>query len=656
MPARPDDASLAYVIFTSGSTGLPKGVAVSHASLANLMRWRERAYRLNPQDRTTLLCSPGFDVSVWDIWPTLAAGGTLVVPSALVRTSPPDLVAWLADEQITATFLPTPLAEAVLDEQWPPHTVLRMMHTGGSALHRGMPPGLPFTLINLYGPAECTVGVTMGTVLPGGPVPPPIGYPIDGVRCYVLDGLDPVPDGEPGEMCLAGACVARGYLGDPATTARSFVPDIMGPGQRMYRTGDKVRRRADGSFEYLGLGDHQVKIRGFRIEPGEVAAVLRRHPGVRESIVTAERSGTADPHLIGYVAAEATSAELIAFAASRLPGYMVPVAIVVLPALPMTPNGKVDRAALPEPGRADFGLAEVAVAERTPTESALAGIVTRLLGGVEVGADDDFFALGGTSLLVGRLAAQIAVELQVEVSMADLLRVRTVAAIAGIVDERACQQATAASPEPDSRSAAPARPPIRLARRDRPIPLSMQQERVWFFEQLSPGNLAYNFQATVSLHGEVNVEALRAALDEIVRIAFDQTSQGFLSQPNSSTTPTRKPGKIGSPSSAFSSPSCATGRSGRRFRRSSVWGRSTSRAVRRLDRESDFFTRLLECLSRREDFNHKIGGVRDFVHQFASIVKDDVFLKQKHNVGHDRPPAERAAQLDDRQTQPPLAR
>ena len=519
-PAGPDGATMAYVIFTSGSTGRPKGVAVSHASLANLMRWRTQAYPLSPQDRTTLLCSPGFDVAVWDTWPTLAAGGTLVVPPAEVRTSPPDLVAWLADEQISAAFLPTPLAEAVLDERWPSHTVLRMMHTGGSALHRGVPPGLPFTLVNLYGPAECTVGVTTTPVLPGGPVPPPIGIPIDGVRCYVLDGLDPVPDGEPGEMCLAGACVARGYLGDPAGTAGSFVPDITVPGQRMYRTGDKVRRRADGSFEYLGRLDDQVKIRGFRIEPGEVAAVLRQHPAVRESFVAAERSGSADPRLIGYVASGAAPAELIGFAAARLPSYMVPAAIVTLPALPMTPNGKVDRAALPAPGRAAAGLAEVAAAQRTAAEGAVASIMARLLGGIQVGADDDFFALGGTSLLVGRLAAEIAAELQVPVTLADLLRARTVAAIAEIVDERTGQtnrQAVGAGRERGAAPLAPALPPVRPGRRDRPVPLSLQQERVWFFEQLSPGNLAYNFQATVSLHGEVDTEALRAALDEIVR-------------------------------------------------------------------------------------------------------------------------------------------
>src|SRR6266702_4256042 len=385
-PARPDDATLAYVIFTSGSTGRPKGVGVSHGSLANLMRWRKVAYPLDPRDRTTLLCSPGFDVAVWDTWPTLAAGGTLVVPPAEVRASPPDLVAWLADERITAAFLPTPLAEAVLDERWPPYPSQRMMHTGGSALHRGAPPGLPFTLVNLYGPAECTVGVTTTPVLPGGPVPPPIGVPIGGVRCYVLDGLDAVPDGEPGEMCLAGACVARGYLGDPATTAGSFMPDITVPGERMYRTGDKVRRRPDGSFEYLGRLDDQVKIRGFRIEPGEVAAVLR-----------------------------------------------------------------------------------------TPTEGAVAGIVSRLLGGVQVGADDDFFALGGTSLLVGRLAAQITAELQATVSLADLLRARTVAAIAAIADEGAGPQIAVPSRGPGSPAGAPALPPLRPRRRDRPIPLTLQQ-------------------------------------------------------------------------------------------------------------------------------------------------------------------------------------
>jgi amino acid adenylation domain-containing protein len=525
-PPRLHGAALAYVIYTSGSTGQPKGVAVSHASLASLMRWHQRSYRLGPQDRTTLLVSPGFDVSVWDTWPTLVAGGTLVVPPAAVRTSPRDLVAWLADERITVTFLPTPLAEAVLDEPWPAHTVLRLLHTGGSAMQRGVPDGLPFELVNVYGPAECTVSVTTAVVAPGGPVPPPIGVPNDGVRCYVLDGLDPVPDGEPGEMCLAGECVARGYLGDPVTTARSFVPDLKAPGRRMYRTGDLVRRRPDGVFEYLGRLDDQAKIRGFRVEPGEVAAVLRQHPAVRDAFVLAERSGHADARLVGYVASAARPADLIEFTAARLPGHMVPAAIVVLPALPMTPNGKVDRTALPAPDRTAAGLAERGESPRTPTEEALAGIVSRLLGNVEAGAADDFFALGGTSLMAGRLAAGIAAELAARVTIDEIFRARTVTAIAAIIDRRTAGTAgdagarTGGPPaggELPAVVAAPGRPPIHPARRDRPIPLSLPQERVWFFEQLSPGNLAYNFQATVSLCGEVDVAALRAALDEIVR-------------------------------------------------------------------------------------------------------------------------------------------
>jgi amino acid adenylation domain-containing protein len=515
-PPRADDAALAYVIYTSGSTGRPKGVAVTHASLANLMRWHQKSYQLRQQDRTTLLVSPGFDVSVWDTWPTLATGGTLVVPPSDVRTSPADLAVWLADEQITVTFLPTPLAEAVLDEAWPVHTVLRIMHTGGSAMQRGVPAGLPFALVNVYGPAECTVSVTTATVLPGGPVPPPIGVPNDGVRCYVLDdGLDPVPDGEAGEMCLAGACVARGYLGDPVATASSFVPDIGAPGLRMYRTGDKVRRRPDGVFEYLGRFDDQTKIRGFRIEPGEVAAVLRQHESVRDAFVVAERSGHADARLIGYVVAASTPAELIEFAGGRLPGYMVPSAIVVLPALPMTPNGKVDRAALPAPDRAAAGLADTAAPHRTPTEGALAAIVARLIGISQVGAEDNFFALGGNSLLVGRLAAQIATELHAVVSLRELFDASTVAAVATIIDQRVAAGVDGRPVE--TGQVAPVPPPIGPARRDRPIPLSLQQERVWFFEQLSPGNLAYNFQATVSLLGQVDVAALRAALDEIVR-------------------------------------------------------------------------------------------------------------------------------------------
>ncbi|MFB7948843.1 amino acid adenylation domain-containing protein [Kitasatospora phosalacinea] len=514
-PPAVDGASLAYVIYTSGSTGRPKGVAVSHASLANLMRWHHATYLTRSDDRSTLLASPGFDVSVQDIWFTLTAGATLVVPPARVRTSPAELTAWLADERITVTFLPTPLAEAVLEESWPAHTVLRTLHTGGSAMQRGVPEGLPFAVVNLYGPTEATVKVTAGEVLPGGPVPPPIGVPVDGVRCYVLDGLDPVPDGEPGELCLAGACVARGYLHEPAATAAAFVPDITVPGERMYRTGDKVRRRADGVFEYIGRYDDQAKIRGFRIEPGEVATVLKQHPGVRDAFVAVEHSGQPNARLVGYVVSAVPTAELVEFVASRLPAYMVPGAVVALSELPLTPNGKVDRAALPAPDRSASGLAADAAAPGTATEAALARIVSGLLGGAEVGVHDDFFALGGNSLLVAGLAARIAAELHVVVTVPELFGAPTIATLGAIVDRRHADGTGAGTGAAET--PAPTPPPLRRSARNRPVPLSLPQERVWFFEQLSPGNLAYNFQASVSLQGEVDVEALHAALNEIVR-------------------------------------------------------------------------------------------------------------------------------------------
>ncbi|MGW4383237.1 amino acid adenylation domain-containing protein [Kitasatospora sp. NPDC004531] len=509
LPAIEGD-SLAYVIYTSGSTGRPKGVAVSHASLANLMHWHHATYGTRSDDRSTLLASPGFDVSVQDIWFTLTAGATLVVPPARVRTSPPELTEWLAQERITVTFLPTPLAEAVLEESWPAHTVLRTLHTGGSAMQRGVPEGLPFQVVNLYGPTEATVKVTACEVLPGGPVPPPIGVPVDGVRAYVLDGLDPVPDGEAGELCLAGACVARGYLHEPAATAAAFVPDILVPGERMYRTGDKVRRRADGVFEYIGRYDDQAKIRGFRIEPGEVATVLKQHPGVRDAFVAVENSGRPNARLVGYVVGAVPTAELVEFVGSRLPAYMVPGAVVTLPALPLTPNGKVDRAALPAPDRSASGLAADVVAPSTPTEVALARIVSGLLGDAEVGVHDDFFALGGNSLLVAGLVAKVASELHAVVTVPELFGAPTIATLGRIIDSRAdgADADTALAPTP---------PPLRRAARNRPVPLSLPQERVWFFEQLSPGNLAYNFQATVSLQGEVDVAALQASLDEIVR-------------------------------------------------------------------------------------------------------------------------------------------
>ncbi|HSU82029.1 MAG TPA: amino acid adenylation domain-containing protein, partial [Thermoanaerobaculia bacterium] len=301
-------ASAAYVIHTSGSTGRPKGVEVPHAGLLNLVRWHLRTYGVTAADRATLIASPGFDAAVWEVWPYLVAGASLHIPDEEVRLSPERLTAWLIAEEITLCFLPTPLAEPLL-AAWevagaPRELRLRALLTGGDRLSRRPPPGLPFDVVNHYGPTECSVVATAGRVEPApgarSPFPPAIGRPVAGVRARLLDArLQPVPAGGRGEVLLGGAGLARGYLGRPDLTAERFVPDPFAgaPGERLYRTGDLARFRPDGELDFLGRIDTQVKLRGFRIEPGEIESALCRHPRVREAVVTL-RDGRLVAHVV----------------------------------------------------------------------------------------------------------------------------------------------------------------------------------------------------------------------------------------------------------------------------------------------------------------------------------------------------------------------
>jgi amino acid adenylation domain-containing protein len=302
----PDPDALAYIIFTSGSTGRPRGVEVRHAGLTNLVNWHRREYAVTPGDRATLLAAPSFDASVWELWPYLASGASVHVPDEQTHASPSALVGWLAAEGITLCFAPTPMAEQMLAEAWPAGLRLRALLTGGDRLHQAPREALPFRLVNHYGPTEYTVVATAATVDPEAG-PPPIGRPIANTRAYVLDAdLNPVPIGVPGELYLAGDGLARGYLNDPALTAARFIPDPFGgPGDRIYKTGDRVRYRPDGQLEFLGRIDHQAKVRGVRVEPGEVEAVLRECPGVKEAVVVAQPRPAGDTTLVAYVVPEA---------------------------------------------------------------------------------------------------------------------------------------------------------------------------------------------------------------------------------------------------------------------------------------------------------------------------------------------------------------
>ena len=446
-PVATDPGNLAYVIYTSGSTGRPKGTELSQGGLLHLIDWHLgeylRAAGLGPADRCTLLASPAFDASVWEIWPVLAAGASLHVPPEAIRAAPEALLAWMAAEKITVAFLPTPLAEACLELPLPPDLALRAVLTGGDRLHAVTRP-LPFRLVNHYGPTECTVVATAGEVRAGEAALPSIGRPLAHLCARVLDPRgQPVPVGIPGQLYVGGAGLARGYLRRPGPTAAAFVPDPFGrePGARLYATGDLVRRRPDGALDFLGRIDHQVKIRGFRIELGEIEAVLAGHPAVRSAVVVV-REGELGAQLAGYAVAgeEVTAGELRTFLEERLPAPMVPAAVAVLAELPLTPNGKVDRAALPEPDTAAGG-GEGAVAPRTPVEELLQEIWTGLLGVEGIGVHDDFFRLGGHSLLGARMLARVRDALGVELPVSLVFDRPTLAGLAAAVEERFLAQA-----------------------------------------------------------------------------------------------------------------------------------------------------------------------------------------------------------------------
>lgn len=305
LPCQVDERSLAYVIFTSGSTGRPKGVEVLHSSLSNLVSWHRRQYKITPEDRATLYASPAFDASVWEMWPYLTSGASLWVPGETTHASPEDLAGWLADNQITVAFLPTPMVESLLSFELPARLVLRALLTGGDKLHAYPARPLSFRLFNHYGPTENAVVATFAEVTAGPESEvPPIGRPIANVRAYVLDRfLRPVPIGVRGELYLAGAGLARGYLNDAALTKERFVPDPFDPrrGSRMYRTGDLVRFRRDGNLEFHGRVDRQVKIRGSRTELGDIETALGHHPTVHRSLVVPHETADGDTTLIAYI-------------------------------------------------------------------------------------------------------------------------------------------------------------------------------------------------------------------------------------------------------------------------------------------------------------------------------------------------------------------
>jgi acyl-coenzyme A synthetase/AMP-(fatty) acid ligase/acyl carrier protein len=431
------------VIYTSGSTGRPKGVEITHGNLLNLVVWHQQAFNVTPDDRASQIANPSFDASVWEVWPYIANGAAVYLPPQHVRSDPELLRDWFVVCGITIAFVPTPLAERMMTLEWPRETSLRVLLTGGDTLHSYPPPDLPFTVVNNYGPTECTVVATSGPVLPGGNrnVLPTIGRPISRVHVHILDNrLRQVPPGVTGEICIGGAGVGRGYLNAAEMTAERFVPDFINAGSttRLYRTGDLARCLPDGQIAFVGRIDDQIKIRGFRIEPNEIAAALTTHPQIGTSIVASREDAAGPKRLVAYVVLKngtsPTDADLRDFLSARLPDYMIPSAFVRLESLPVSANGKIDRTALPAPDASNTLHRYRHVAPRTPIERRIADLLGPLLGVQVVSVEDNFFLLGGHSLLGTQLIARLREAFGVDLSLRALFEYPSVEALAAEVE------------------------------------------------------------------------------------------------------------------------------------------------------------------------------------------------------------------------------
>ncbi len=498
-----DPDQLAYSIYTSGSTGRPKGIGITHGSAAQLVAWASAEFSAAELEAVLASTSVCFDLSVFEIFVPLSVGGRVVMVSDALE---------LAEGGAGATVtlinsVPSAISELNRLEAIPP--TVRTLNLAGEPLRgellRSLYEGSSVErVLNLYGPSEDTTYSTWAQPLRASSEEPPIGRPISGSSVFLLDPLGQlVPIGVVGELLLAGAGLARGYLGRPALTAERFVPDgVSGRSSaRMYRSGDLARWRVNGELEFLGRLDHQVKVRGFRIELGEIEVALSEVGGVDSMVVVAEGSAEAR-RLVAYVTGRLEVEELRRQLSRRLPAYMVPEVFVVLEALPLNVNGKIDRDCLPSPAAELVARGMVSRLPESPTELRLAAIWQEVLELGEVGAEESFFTLGGHSLLATRVISRVRTEFAAELPLRSLFETPTIAGLARQVD--LARQPTTL-------------PALRPLLRGGPLPLSFAQQRLWFIDQLEPGNLVFNIPIVLHAEGPLEVAALAACFTEVVR-------------------------------------------------------------------------------------------------------------------------------------------
>ncbi|MFB7216438.1 amino acid adenylation domain-containing protein, partial [Streptomyces sp. NPDC056255] len=496
----PDNA--AYVIYTSGSTGKPKGVAVSRGALENFLASMQTTFRLTPADRLLAVTTIAFDIAALEIFLPLLNGAGVVVADKDTLLQP-SAVLELIERHGVSVAQATPSFWQMLAGHDPEGLRGLRILAGGEALPTDLAATLheyADTVTNMYGPTETTIWSTLAEIRSDTGTPP-IGRPVANTQVFVLDSaLRPVPPGVLGDLYIAGHGVARGYLHRHGLTAERFVANPFAPGARMYRTGDLAQWTNDGNLQYAGRTDNQVKIRGFRIELGEIESALTAHADVAQAVVVARADDSGGSRLAAYVvpapgAARPEPAVLRAFVGERVPEYMVPAAVVVLDAMPLTPNNKIDRKALPEP---EFTTGAYR-APRTQEEEVLCALFADILGRELVGADDSFFDLGGHSLLATRLVARIRASLGADVGVRAVFDTPTPAGLAAHL-----------------RVNTDARPPLAAAPRPELLPLSHAQQRLWFLDQFEGPSATYNMPVAVRLSGEVDVVALRAALGDVI--------------------------------------------------------------------------------------------------------------------------------------------
>ena len=504
--------SPAYAIYTSGSTGWPKGVVVSHRGILNRLLWQQSEFPLDTSDRVLQKTPLSFDASGWEVFLPLLTGARMELAEPGGHRDSSYLVRRVVEAEVTVLQLvPTQLRLFLEEPRVESCVSLRRLFAGGEALseslRRQFDSKLDAELVNLYGPTESSIDASFSACRPDVPTRGavvPLGRPLGNSRVFLLDEAgEAVPNGAPGELAIGGRGLAHGYLGRPELTAERFVPDSVSgvAGARLYRTGDRARHLPDGRIEYLGRTDHQLKVRGVRVEPREIESLLRQLPEVREAVVVMREGGAAEPLLVAYVVGEATDKALRAHLRKALPEAMIPSSFVVLPALPLLPNGKLDRRALPEP--ADLAGEAGARAPRTPAEELVAAVWGEVLGRESVGPDDDFFGLGGHSLQATRVATRLGRAFGVEVPLRVLFDAPTAGGLAAALE--ALRGRGAASP-----------PPIVAATRPGPPPLSFAQQRLWLIDQLEPGSPLYNLPASFRLSGRLRPSALAGALAGVI--------------------------------------------------------------------------------------------------------------------------------------------